>query len=725
MKNPNYKIQGAIYTALFLILGWFLFHGQFSLWEKQIPGSGEDGAKNYYTTAYHLKYSSSITHFDGMNYPFGEQVIFTDNQPLVTNLLRLVDASTDWVFYLAVMSGLFGGWCFFLMATRFGIDYRFAMLASLGAMFLSPQLMRLGGHYSLAYIGIIPIFIWSVYNFEKTALKDLLALVIVTSSAFVHPYFMMMLVLFWGSYLLVPQISSGRLKSLKYWAKTILLPLVPILVFQLVLILTDSVMDRPSSPYGFLNYRATWSSIFLPLDFDYFESISSGFQQSSEGGTFIGWFAIIGLLAGAWNLIRSKKLDPSHYLLLASIPILLLSVAFPFYIWKLDRFIDYLGPLKQFRGIARFAFVFYYAVNLFAIIQLGKLVSSWKPMAKITFLSVVLLVFSVDIWSHRNQVIVQTSSGTQVFHSNTFNSVLKNISLSDFQAIVPLPYFHVGSENFRTEEIEGIREMSFALGLESGLPLTGVQMSRTSISQTMMQLELMSYLGRTPQILNEYPSDKALLLLVKDHEPLSQSNLLLVEHSQRIASINGYTIRSLEFSSIHKIVDYNKRNVLSRIDSANNRTIVYQGSHGSDSSDIRFCEENSRHAQRIDWTDLIDPTLNLESGEEYELSFWFYAGDQHSVNTQVWLWERSKSGENLRFEVSEVGDHLEQVIGDWILCTLQISVLDNSNKIQVMLHRDGVNMDIWFDEVMLRNIKNDCFKEGPLNLNNRYIELPR
>ena len=321
-------------------------------------------------------------------------------------------------------------------------------------MLLSPQLLRLGGHYSLAYIGIIPIFIWTIYNSERHQIKNILALVVVTLSAFIHPYFMMMLVLFWGCYLLITLIKSQKTKELKSWTKTLLLPLAPVVLFQIILLLTDSVSDRPTSPFGFLNYRATWSSIFLPLDFGYFKPISSGLQQSQEGGSFIGWFAIIGLLAGAWNLIKSKKLDSSHYLLLASIPILLLSVAFPFYIWKLDRFIDYLGPLKQFRGIARFAFVFYYAVNLFAIIQLGKLVSSRKPMAKITFLSVVLLVFSVDIWSHRNQVIVQTSSGTQVFHSNTFNSVLKNISLSDFQAIVPLPYFHVGSENFEPRKLK-------------------------------------------------------------------------------------------------------------------------------------------------------------------------------------------------------------------------------------------------------------------------------
>ncbi len=724
MKSPNQPILAFVYVISFASIAFLLYSSQFLLWQKQIAGSGEDGAKNNYTVAYQLEYGQTTGHFEGMNHPFGEHVVFTDNQPIITSLLKLFGGSANWIYYFALFSGLIGGWCFFLIAQSHKVDYRFAILATLFTMLLSPQLLRLGGHYSLAYIGIIPIFIWTIYNAERHQVTNILALVVATLSAFIHPYFMMMLVLFWGCYLLIAQIKSQKSKELKSWAKTLLLPLVPVVLFQIILLLTDSVSDRPSSPYGFLNYRATWSSIFLPLDFGYFKPISSGLQQSQEGGSFIGWFAILGLIAGIWNLVKARKLDSSHTLLLAAIPILFLSVAFPFYIWKFEKLLNYLGPLQQFRGIARFVFVFYYAVNLFAIIQFSKLMSSWKPITKATCLSIVLLVFASDIWSLRNQVIGQTSSGSNAFHSVHLDVVLEKVNVSQFQAIIPLPYFHVGSENFRTKEVEGVREISFALSLKTGLPLTGVQMSRTSMSQTMMQLEFMSYLGRTPKIFSEYPSDKAFLLLVKDYETLSESSLSLIEHSQRITSINGYTLRSLKFSEIQKIVDHNRSVVLSKKDSANRITPTYINSFDSDSTQISFAGPSAKQVQRIEWTDLIEPDLNLDKEEQYELSFWFYAGDQHSVNTQVWLWERNLAEEDVRFEVSEVGDHLEQIVGDWILCTIPVSVSDSKNKIQIMLHRDGVSMDIWFDEVLLRNIKHDYFKEGPLNLNNKYIELP-
>ena len=45
-------------------------------------GGGGDGFKNYMTTNWHLAHDSSYVHYGGMNYPYGEHVLFTDNQPL-------------------------------------------------------------------------------------------------------------------------------------------------------------------------------------------------------------------------------------------------------------------------------------------------------------------------------------------------------------------------------------------------------------------------------------------------------------------------------------------------------------------------------------------------------------------------------------------------------------------------------------------------------------------
>src|SRR4051812_8595675 len=41
-----------------------------------------DGAKNYYTYLYEVLYGKGIW-FTGMNYPYGEHLVYTDAQPLI------------------------------------------------------------------------------------------------------------------------------------------------------------------------------------------------------------------------------------------------------------------------------------------------------------------------------------------------------------------------------------------------------------------------------------------------------------------------------------------------------------------------------------------------------------------------------------------------------------------------------------------------------------------
>ena len=48
-----------------------------------------DGLKNYFTMAYYIA-NDSGWHFSGMNYPYGEFISFTDNQPILSWLLTVL-----------------------------------------------------------------------------------------------------------------------------------------------------------------------------------------------------------------------------------------------------------------------------------------------------------------------------------------------------------------------------------------------------------------------------------------------------------------------------------------------------------------------------------------------------------------------------------------------------------------------------------------------------------
>src|ERR1035437_8133996 len=44
---------------------------------------GGDGGKNIFTYLYHILYGKGIW-FTGMNYPYGEHIVYTDGQPLLS-----------------------------------------------------------------------------------------------------------------------------------------------------------------------------------------------------------------------------------------------------------------------------------------------------------------------------------------------------------------------------------------------------------------------------------------------------------------------------------------------------------------------------------------------------------------------------------------------------------------------------------------------------------------
>src|SRR5688572_29338951 len=71
-------------ALLLLIFGDVFLHPN-----QYLFGHIEDGTKNYYTAAYYIKYNSGLW-LTGMNYPYGEHITYTDNQPLFAIILNFI-----------------------------------------------------------------------------------------------------------------------------------------------------------------------------------------------------------------------------------------------------------------------------------------------------------------------------------------------------------------------------------------------------------------------------------------------------------------------------------------------------------------------------------------------------------------------------------------------------------------------------------------------------------
>ncbi|MBK8442920.1 MAG: hypothetical protein IPL35_05685 [Sphingobacteriales bacterium] len=208
---------------------------------------------------------------------------------------------------------------------------------------------------------------------------------------------------------------------------------------------TDSyASDRPDAPYGFYIYRAYWESIFLPTDTPLAAFINKAIKIRSvdwEGrayvgiiGFFVAVFTIYHLISRLWKRNRSSALgfSPDHFIpiLAAATLVALFSLAIPF-IWGLDFLLDLMPPVRQFRSLGRFAWVFYYVFSLYTAYALY----AWylHLTRRFVVIPVLILVLSLSVWGVEAH-----------WHLGRHASAIKNKIAADFlvRTIPPCCWLH-------------------------------------------------------------------------------------------------------------------------------------------------------------------------------------------------------------------------------------------------------------------------------------------
>jgi len=543
-----------------------------------------DGLKNYFTPAYYLRYDGGL-HFSGMNYPFGEHVVFTDNQPVISLLLSWLDELLPvWPQAVGIFNLLLflSVPCCALLLYRIGRHYylpkAYAVAVALLITFLSPQLYRFSGHYALAYLVFVPWLWW--WLIRQSAAKSLLRWWLVWTAGvslfgLIHVYFILMGVVMTLAYQLVDQLIYGvkpRWKNLLLATAPALLPL---LLFKLFLALTDAVADRPASPYGFFTYKAYWESLFMPPSGPvraFIDRLIPVREVPGESVAYAGFFSFLVLIFSLVRLVQwgikkrfRKWIHPAlparlNVATWAGMLVFFFSMGIPF-TWGLDWLLEVLGPLKQFRSLGRFAWVPYYLFSMYAAVYLYLLYRLLKRH-KLGRLGAWVAGFVLLFWAWEAGMHVEDTLGYlgKQQHENLFTQPQidyvewlesEQLAPGDFQAILPIPAFFIGSEKFIPEfPHPDASRQGFQAAFQTGLPLACGMMSRTSLSQSLELIQLMSNELIEKQILKRYPSDKPLLLLAIKDVVLSVNEQALLKKAELISSRGNVQLMRLELDSL-------------------------------------------------------------------------------------------------------------------------------------------------------------------------------
>ncbi|MFZ4558883.1 MAG: hypothetical protein ACOYOD_01700 [Saprospiraceae bacterium] len=537
------RLIGAFATVAICAFLLFLRFGDYLRFEKgMVIEPYGDGLKAYMSPAYHALYDSTWTLFQGMHYPYGDHLVMSDPMPIVANGLKLfhspgsdlIDETIRWTHLSMLLSILVSALFLYLILERLQLPVWLACTAALALSFMAPMVARMGFHFGLAQPAALPMAFYFLMRFQESprwGYSALLAFTILFFSLF-HFHYFGLFVLGISLYYFIDfmLIRRGR-----HWARMLphyaLQVLVPFVLLNTWLGSGPEVSDRASQPWGFSFYRARLEGLFTSAEQRQWQWVDRWVSPlpdlDIEAQNYIGLFAGFGLFLLLAIQLRAgfrRPLLPDAVpqraflvrLLPASLLLLLFALGLPFALPGVEPLLRFTGPLQQFRALGRFSWMFYFAANLFVLAWASHLLrrEKWALGA----IAALLCVESYQYIMARNLALDPIPS----LQANASLAQQALIDPGDYQAITTVPFFHLGSESFWWEPTH-LQQEAMVLALRTGLPLCNAMLSRTSRSQTIKQLQLMSEPYRPPVLLKDLPDQRPLLLLYDKRGAAAQS----------------------------------------------------------------------------------------------------------------------------------------------------------------------------------------------------------
>lgn len=532
-----WNVVPVVFWAVFLayFYGGILVHPN-----EVLLAEGGDGLKNYFTYAWHAEHDKEWLHYAGSNYPHGEHVFFTDGHPLAAWILQALPFLVPWkigVLNVSIIVGLaICGLCMAALFRRLGLPPWAAAFGAIGITILQPQLQRMGGHLSLSHCWLFPLtwyLLLRIREGERWLLWTLVLFLVVSACFFIHPYTGLMSVLFICGYHVLLFLFRTRtvLRQHKtYWVPVLSAGL-PILFFLALLNASDVATDRPTGSMGADIYATRFLSLIVATQPPFSTPLTEFFKYDKlewESFCYLGSSSLLMLVViggkqvSLWvnrTTVRHQQDDLPLYLGSAFLVLL-----FAMGEWQ-ELFGTYIPMLSQFRGTGRFAWVFYYVcatfctARLYQYLFIGENTRTWAAVA--AFASVVSF-YGVEGWAYHVDNSRNIGHGVNVLDGpapDPLEELIQQAERSGAKAILPLPFFHGGSERYEGDAPEGIHTMALIFAYHTGLPLMAGITSRTSLQSTRDLLALTAPSAFPKRISRSIPPDTPIILL-RSNDPL-------------------------------------------------------------------------------------------------------------------------------------------------------------------------------------------------------------
>lgn len=703
-----------------------------------------DGFKATAAYLYHIHHDSTYSWYQGMNYPFGEHVIPADTQPLLSNpvkfLSRFFPGITGYalgIFNWSMPVGvLLCSLFLFLILARLGLPMGYAVPLAVTLAFLSPQFWRMISHFGLAHPEVLPVLLYLLLRFdEKPAWRFSLWIAFsIFVFSLLHFYYLAIMGMTIGLYFFFRVVQRREWKQVPLYAAHIGVQVfVPAAVFFAWM--SGGPDDRTAQPAGFFNYRSIWESAFTSLTQPHWRWIDERVirieQGDYEGFAYAGMVVGIAVLIMIYRLVAGRLRKPvwviesphAGYLkamFWASVVILLFSFGHPFNIPGFEWMLSLAGPIKQFRSIGRFAWVFFYVANFVAFLWLYSATRGrpWQPF----IMGAAIAFLAFEAWHFNRVPDLRLDEIEELKPGQKFTDI-PGIDYSRYQAILTAPYFNIGSDNLSAFGTDGfVLQKSLTIGVQTGLSTTSAMLTRTSLSQSLKQFQLISEPYRPPVLLEELPDQRPFLLVVNadklENDPqvrrlyghLAQGATLLYEKDilrlyevpldlfeRRIAERREALAAEARSDSLHRSGPFLTDNP--------NYTFVYEP-FDNQPSQRAYLGAGAFSGRASQKHVLYDGTLPGQwPGGAYHFSAWVYVGEDLAARSSLRFEEYNpETGEVLQ-------DHTTWVFfiyslvepGGWTLVEYPFRPVAAGSRVRFTFHNRWMRRrPVFLDEMLIR-----------------------
>jgi hypothetical protein len=698
-----------------------------------------DGLKNYYSIVYYLQHDSN-TRFTGMNYPFGEHLSFADGQPGLAlpfkwfcyifpvfkkNGICLVNSA----MLLAIMVAPY---FYYRVLLHFRTQPLFAAAGALLITFLSPQFFRIPAHYGLSY----PFFFGAVWFLlikteeKKSAGTAILNVLLITWLGLLHFYLAAISCFFVGIYAFFTTVGSFKKDGMGLHILRWMTALLPVILLQLFMMLTDNITDRPARPWGFFYAIADFTSVFLPHVNDLLGSEKRRMnEQFAEGFAYIGVVSNLFFLVFAFHLLVllvtgkirniTKLFNARHYFfLVAAILLLLFAMNIPFK-WNLRFLVDEFPFLRQFRAPGRFAWVFYYVIGVFTVSYCSALYHGIRSAAAKKTITVVLIA-AASLWTteciHRlkdyNRWSHAALQNYMLYAEQDMQTLLSKTGryANEFQCLLTLPYFHVGSEKF---SIENNRSAFYAMkaSVQFGLPLMNVMMSRTSLQQSCDAVQLFSDSLIQKNIIHGLADSPLLVLTVQQN--LNEQEKLFLNKAILLISDGDFALYEIKPSAMQG----NRTIAKEKLWQAKNSFVQHKGYLSSEITSgavLLFADTGAaimngntgKDFQQYE-NELYNGMMNYAPGDTINMSLWIKADPLAESLPIIRCIQLDAAGrETGIFEIA--AKFSANVYRQQVLASGNFICMENTKRIKIMMYGPG----IIFNLLIRKNGEQVYFQSG-------------